>query len=86
MNCKFCSVGLNLGVDDADEKSVSEVMETVREAVRESKITYVDFNTGHYPGETYPGRSPEPYITAIKKEFGLLIGIQAPPHHRPETL
>src|SRR5690606_9099953 len=22
VNCKFCSVGLNLGVDDADEKSV----------------------------------------------------------------
>jgi len=26
-NCRFCSVGLNLGVDDADEKSVDEVME-----------------------------------------------------------
>src|SRR5262245_16926594 len=32
LNCKFCSVGLNLGVDDADEKSVSEVMEVVRRA------------------------------------------------------
>lgn len=79
VNCKFCSVGLNLGVDDADEKSVSEVMETVGEAVRESKITYVDFNTGHYPGETYLDIL-EPYITAIKKEYGLLIGVQAPPH------
>lgn len=80
VNCKFCSVGLNLGVDDADEKSVNEVMETVREAVRESKITYVDFNTGHYPGETYLDIL-EPYIKGIKNEFGLLIGIQAPPHH-----
>lgn len=80
VNCKFCSVGLNLGVDDADEKSLNEVMETVREAVRESKITYVDFNTGHYPGETYLDIL-EPYISGIKKEFGLLIGIQAPPHH-----
>ena len=33
-NCKFCSVGLNLGVDDADEKSVDEVMEVVRARAR----------------------------------------------------
>ncbi len=31
-NCKFCSVGLNLGVDDATEKSVDEVMEVVHAA------------------------------------------------------
>lgn len=80
VNCKFCSVGLNLGVDDADEKSVAEVLETVGCAVQESKITYVDFNTGHYPGETYLDIL-EPYIKAIKKEFGLLIGVQSPPHH-----
>lgn len=80
VNCKFCSVGLNLGVDDADEKSLSEVLDTVREAVRESKITYVDFNTGHYPGETYLDIL-EPYVRSIKNEFGLLIGVQAPPHH-----
>ena len=34
INCKFCSVGLNLGVDDADEKSVDEVMEVVRRGPR----------------------------------------------------
>ena len=79
-NCKFCSVGLNLGADDADEKSLGDVMETVREAVLESKITYVDFNTGHYHGDTYLDIL-EPYIAAIKKEFGLLIGVQTPPHH-----
>src|SRR4029453_10064866 len=39
-NCRFCSVGLNLGVgDDADGKSVDEVMEVVRAARRESGIT-----------------------------------------------
>ncbi|MCB1056029.1 MAG: hypothetical protein KDD11_11045, partial [Acidobacteria bacterium] len=48
VNCKFCSVGLNLGVDDADDKSVEEVLEVVRAAREESGITYVDFNTGHY--------------------------------------
>jgi len=78
-NCKFCSVGLNLGVDDADEKSVSEVMEVVKAARAESHITYVDFNTGHYTGDTYLDIL-EPYIVRIKKETGLLVGVQTPPH------
>jgi uncharacterized radical SAM superfamily protein len=78
-NCRFCSVGLNLGVDDADEKSVSEVMEVVRRARDESGITYVDFNTGHYDGDTYLDIL-EPYLVRIKKELGLLVGFQTPPH------
>jgi hypothetical protein len=79
VNCKFCSVGLNLGVDDADEKSVEEVMEVIRAARRESGITYVDFNTGHYDGDTYLDIL-EPYILRIKQELGLLVGVQTPPH------
>jgi uncharacterized radical SAM superfamily protein len=79
VNCKFCSVGLNLGVDDADEKSVAEVMEVVRRARDESGITYVDFNTGHYEGDTYLDIL-EPYLVRIKKELGLLVGFQTPPH------
>jgi uncharacterized radical SAM superfamily protein len=78
-NCKFCSVGLNLGVDDADEKSVNEVLETVHRARQESGITYVDFNTGHYTGDTYLDIL-EPYIKRIKQETGLLVGVQTPPH------
>ena len=78
-NCKFCSVGLNLGVDDADEKSVNEVMEVIRAARAESGLTYVDFNTGHYEGETYLDIL-EPYIRRIKKEVGILVGVQTPPH------
>ncbi len=79
VNCKFCSVGLNLGVDDANEKSVDEVMEVVRAARDESGITYVDFNTGHYEGDTYLDLL-EPYIVRIKRELGLLVGVQTPPH------
>lgn len=79
VNCKFCSVGLNLGVDDADEKSVAEVLEVVRRARDESGITYVDFNTGHYDGDTYLDIL-EPYIERIKRETGLMIGVQTPPH------
>jgi hypothetical protein len=78
--CRFCSVGLNLGCDDADAKSVEEVLEVVRAARAESGITYVDFNTGHYDGDTYLDIL-EPYITRVKRETRLLIGIQTPPHH-----
>lgn len=78
--CRFCSVGLNLGCDDADGKSVEEVLEVVRAARAESGITYVDFNTGHYEGDTYLDIL-EPYIVRVKEETGLLIGIQTPPHH-----
>ncbi|MBN1586705.1 MAG: radical SAM protein [Candidatus Omnitrophica bacterium] len=78
--CKFCSVGLNLGQDDSDEKSVDEVVEVVKTARKESGITYVDFNTGHYEGDTYLDIL-EPYIKRVKEETGVLIGIQTPPHH-----
>lgn len=80
VNCKFCSVGLNLGVDDAPEKTVQEIVEVTRAAKRESGITYVDFNTGHYAGDEYLDIL-EPIIVAVKKEAGLLIGVQTPPHH-----
>lgn len=79
VNCRFCSVGLNLGVDDAGDKSVDEVMEVIRAARQESAITYVDFNTGHYIGETYLDIL-EPYVRRIKEETGLLVGFQTPPH------
>jgi hypothetical protein len=79
-NCRFCSVGLNLGADDADVKSIEEVMEVVHAAREESGITYVDFNTGHYQGDTYLDIL-EPYIRRIKLETGLLVGVQTPPHH-----
>ncbi|HUU28012.1 MAG TPA: radical SAM protein [archaeon] len=78
-NCKFCSVGLNLGQDDAAEKHVEDVIETVQAALAENHITYVDFNTGHYAGDTYLDIL-EPYIRAVKEKYGLLIGVQTPPH------
>ena len=41
VNCKFCSVGLNLGVDDVDEKSIDEVLEVVRAARDEDRKSVV---------------------------------------------
>lgn len=80
VNCGFCSVGLNLGVDEATEKSVADVLDVVAAARAESSITYVDFNTGHYDGDTYLDIL-EPYVRAVKSRFGLLVGVQTPPHH-----
>ena len=79
-NCGFCSVGLNLGVDEATEKSVEDVLEVVAAARAQSGITYVDFNTGHYEGDSYLDIL-EPYVRRVKEKFGLLVGIQTPPHH-----
>lgn len=80
VNCGFCSVGLNLGVDEATAKSVSDVLDVVAAAREQSGITYVDFNTGHYEGDTYLDIL-EPYVRGVKERFGLLVGVQTPPHH-----
>jgi len=79
INCKFCSVGLNIGDKDARDKTVADVLETVKAARREERITFVHFNTGYYEGDTYLDKL-EPFITAVNDETGLLIGVQTPPH------
>jgi len=78
-NCAFCSVGLNLGADEDAEKSVNDVVETVIAAREELGITYVHFNTGYYEDERYLD-DLEPFIRSVKRETGLLIGVQTPPH------
>lgn len=78
-NCQFCSVGLNLGKDDGDEKTVEEVVEVAIAAWRHSGCTYLDFNTGHYDGHTFLDIL-EPFIKRVKEETGMLIGVQTPPH------
>ena len=78
MNCKFCSVGLNVGRTEEYEKTVEDVLETVRAAKEEKKITFVHFNTGYLRGEALD--MLEPYIKKVKEETGLLIGVQCPPN------
>ncbi|MCD6327665.1 hypothetical protein J7M28_08940 [bacterium] len=78
-NCKFCSVGLNLGREEALEKSVDDVLETVLAARRDAGITFVHFNTGYQKGDTYLD-DLEPFIRAVHDRTGLLIGVQTPAH------
>ena len=76
-NCKFCSVGLNVGNTEEPEKSVEEVLETLRACREEENISFVHFNTGYLYGKELD--ILEPYIKAVKKETGLLVGVQCPP-------
>jgi hypothetical protein len=78
-SCRFCSVGLNLGADDGEGKTVDEVLEVVHAARRESGITYVDFNAGHADDYGFLD-AIEPYVARVKRETGLLVGVQVPPH------
>ncbi|MBL7196699.1 MAG: hypothetical protein ISS47_01220 [Candidatus Omnitrophica bacterium] len=77
MNCRFCSVGLNIGHNEDLEKTIEDVVETAKSAQAETKITFVHFNTGYLGGKALD--ELESYIKAVKKETGLLIGVQCPP-------
>jgi len=76
-NCKFCATGLNVGVTEEVEKSVEDVVETAVAARKESRITFVHFNTGYCEGKALDILAP--YVKAVKEETGLLIGVQCPP-------
>lgn len=76
-NCQFCSIGLNLGNNEDLDKSVLEVLEVVEAARQEEKITFVHFNSGFNYGKEV--HDILPYIEAVKKKTGLLVGVQIPP-------
>jgi len=76
-NCKFCATGLNVGVSEEEEKSVEDVVETAVAARKESRITFVHFNTGYCEGKALDILAP--YVKAVKEETGILIGVQCPP-------
>ncbi|CAG0931406.1 partial Bacteriochlorophyllide c C-7(1)-hydroxylase, partial [Planctomycetaceae bacterium] len=76
--CKFCTEGQNLGREEEAEKSIADVIETVKAARAESGITFVHFNTGFIDSTDYWGLFKD-VVAAVKKETGLLVGVQAPP-------
>jgi len=78
-NCKFCSVGLNLGRSEDEEKRVSDLVEVACRARDETGVTFVHMNIGYQPDHGAIDLV-EPYVKALRDETGLLIGVQAPPH------
>jgi hypothetical protein len=77
LNCRFCTTGRNVGAAEAGDKSISDVVETCRAARDESGVTFVHLNGG-FQG-TRGLASIAPYVDAIKRDVGLLVGVQLAP-------
>lgn len=77
LNCKFCTTGQNVGVNEEREKRIDDVVETVLAARAESGVTFVHFNSGHQ-GEGQMEMA-ERYVRAVKDRAGGLVGVQFTP-------
>lgn len=75
--CAFCTTGLNVGVNEVTRKTVLDVVETCIAAREESGITFVHFNSGYQEGRDLT--IARPYVNAVKKATGLLVGLQLAP-------
>jgi len=76
LQCRFCTTGANVGVNEIALKSVDDVVEVARAAKKESGVTFVHLNSG------YSKRSHEeakPFVQALKNDVGVLVGLQLMP-------
>ena len=76
-NCKFCTSGYNVGVNELAEKQIEDVVETAQSAKDESGITFLHFNSGFQNDKDLDLAGP--YVKAIKEKVGLIVGIQMVP-------
>jgi hypothetical protein len=74
LNCKFCTTGLNVGVNEVAFKDVEDVVEVALAAKRESGVTFVHFNSGYQTNRDLERAAP--YVKAIKSRVGCLVGLQ----------
>ena len=77
MNCRFCTTGSNVGVNEVARKDVDDVVEVARAAKEESGVTFVHLNSGHQAGRDLA--LAEPYVRALKERVGTLVGVQLMP-------
>ena len=77
LNCRFCTTGQNVGIAEAGEKAIADVVETCRAARDGSGVTFVHLNGGFHGSRGLA--FAEPYVRAIKQEVGLLVGVQLAP-------
>lgn len=75
--CKFCTTGLNVGVNEVAEKLVEDVVETALAAKVEDGVTFVHFNSGYQAGKGLDRCAP--YVKAVKEKVGALVGVQVIP-------
>ena len=77
MNCKFCTTGSNVGVNEMADKDLEDVVEVARAAREESGVSFVHFNTGNQGGRDLDLVAP--YVKAVKERVGALVGVQCMP-------
>lgn len=77
LNCRFCTTGQNVGVNEAADKSIDDVVETCLAARDESGVTFVHLNGGFLGSKGLAFALP--YVRAIKERAGLLVGVQLAP-------
>lgn len=75
--CKFCTTGLNVGVNEVADKVLDDVVEVALAAKEESGNTFVHFNSGYQAGRGLDIAAP--YVKAIKERVGALVGVQVIP-------
>ncbi len=76
-NCRFCTTGSNVGVNEMAEKHLDDVVEVARAAKEESGVTFVHFNSGYQAGRDMEQAAP--YVQAVKERVGALVGVQLMP-------
>ncbi len=76
-NCRFCTTGLNVGVNEVASKRVEDVVEVAQAAKRESGVTFVHLNSGFHAGRDLDMAAP--YVKALKEKVGVLVGVQLTP-------
>ena len=77
LNCKFCTTGLNVGVNEEAKKDLEDVVEVARAAKEESGVTFVHFNSGYHTNRDLDVAAP--YVKAVKSRVGALLGLQVIP-------
>ena len=78
MGCKFCTTGLNVGVNEVVEKDVDDVVEVAQAAKDENGVTFVHLNSG-FAGKDRSLDVMAPYVKALKERVGVLTGVQVTP-------
>ena len=77
LNCRFCTTGSNVGVNEMAVKHLDDVIEVCRAAKEESGVTFVHFNSGYQSGRDLDQAAP--YVQAVKEQVGALVGVQLMP-------
>ncbi|NNF07606.1 MAG: hypothetical protein HKN21_12660 [Candidatus Eisenbacteria bacterium] len=78
LGCKFCTTGLNVGVNEMADKDIKDVVEVCWAAKEESGATFVHLNSG-FAGKDLGLDNMAPYVAAIKEKVGLMVGVQVTP-------